>query len=142
MRGDDRHLRGLAERRACGPVQRAAVIGCGGVGLSAVIGMAAVGAAPIVAVDVDDAKLEAALSLGATDAVRWAGSPEATAEAVQRTTGGGVDDAVEATGRSEAMLAAFLSTRAPRHRGASSASPAPTPWCRCRRSRSRAWSGA
>jgi len=93
------------------PGQRAAVIGCGGVGLSAVIGMASVAAAPIVAVDVDDAKLEAALSLGATDAVRWAGSPEATAEEIQRTTGGGVDVAVEATGRSEAMLTAFLATR-------------------------------
>jgi Zn-dependent alcohol dehydrogenase len=93
------------------PGQRAAVIGCGGVGLSAVIGMATVAAAPIVAVDVDDAKLEAALSLGATDAVRWAGSPEATAEEIQRTTGGGVDVAVEATGRSEAMLTAFLATR-------------------------------
>ena len=93
------------------PGQRAAVIGCGGVGLSAVIGLASVAAAPIVAVDVDDAKLEAALSLGATDAVRWAGSPEATAEEIQRTTAGGVDVAVEATGRSEAMLTAFLATR-------------------------------
>jgi S-(hydroxymethyl)glutathione dehydrogenase/alcohol dehydrogenase len=92
------------------PGQRAAVIGCGGVGLSAVIGLAAVGAAPIVAVDVDPSKLEAALSLGATDAVEWAGSPEATAEAVQAVSGG-VDVAIEATGRSEAMLAAFLSTR-------------------------------
>ena len=93
------------------PGQRAAVIGCGGVGLSAVIGLAAVGAAPIVAVDLDQDKLEAALRLGATDAVAWAGSPEATAELVAKASGGGVDFAFEATGRSEAMLAAFLSTR-------------------------------
>jgi Zn-dependent alcohol dehydrogenase len=93
------------------PGQRAAVIGCGGVGLSAVIGLAAAGAAPIVAVDVDGGRLEAALGLGATDAVEWAGSPEATGEAVQTATGGGVDVAIEATGRTEAMLAAFLATR-------------------------------
>ena len=42
----------------------------------------------------------------------WAGSPEATAEAVREASGGGVDYAIEATGRTEAMLAAFLSTRA------------------------------
>src|SRR5690349_24385180 len=72
------------------PGQRAAVFGCGGVGLSAVIGLAAVSASPIVAVDVDGAKLDAALELGATDAVEWAGTPEATAEAVQAATGGGV----------------------------------------------------
>jgi Zn-dependent alcohol dehydrogenase len=93
------------------PGQRAAVVGCGGVGLSAVIGLTAVGAAPIVAVDLDQDKLEAALRLGATDAVAWAGSPEATAELVAKASGGGVDFAFEATGRSEAMLAAFLSTR-------------------------------
>ena len=45
-----------------------------------------------------------------------AGSPEETAEAVRDASGGGVDYAIEATGRPEAMLAAFLSTRA---RGAS-----------------------
>jgi alcohol dehydrogenase len=92
------------------PGQRAAVIGCGGVGLSAVIGLAAVSAAPIVAVDIDPAKLEVALELGATDAVEWTGSAEATAERVQAVSGG-VDFAFEATGRAEAMLAAFLSTR-------------------------------
>ncbi len=93
------------------PGQRSAVFGCGGVGLSAVIGLSAVGAAPIVAVDIDQEKLEAALRLGATDAVEWAGSPEATAELVASVSGGGVDYAFEATGRSEAMLAAFLATR-------------------------------
>jgi Zn-dependent alcohol dehydrogenase len=92
------------------PGQRAAVIGCGGVGLSAVIGLAAVSASPIVAVDLDASKLETALSLGATAAVEWAGSPEATAERVQAVSGG-VDFAFEATGRPEAMLAGFLSTR-------------------------------
>jgi Zn-dependent alcohol dehydrogenase len=47
--------------------------------------------------------------------VPWQGSSEATAEAVREASGGGVDYAIEATGRPEAAVAAFLSTR---HRGA------------------------
>jgi alcohol dehydrogenase len=94
------------------PGDRVCVIGCGGVGMSAVLGAAAVGADPIVAVDVAEAKLEAALSLGATHAVLAAGSAEETAERVRAAIGGGVDYAFEATGRTEAGLAAFLSTRA------------------------------
>jgi len=94
------------------PGERVAVLGCGGVGLSAVLGAVAVGADPIVAVDVASEKLEAALRLGATDAVLWAGSPEDTAERIRTASKGGVDYAFEATGRTEAALAAFLATRA------------------------------
>ncbi len=92
------------------PGDRVAVVGCGGVGLSAVLGAIAAGAAEIVAVDVSEAKLAVAQELGATKGVLWAGSPEATAAAVREATSGGVDYAIEATGRPEAMLAAFLST--------------------------------
>jgi Zn-dependent alcohol dehydrogenase len=94
------------------PGDRVAVFGCGGVGLSALLGATAVAANPTVAVDVSEEKLEGALRLGATRGVLWAGSAEATADAVREATGGGVDYAIEATGRPEAMLAAFLSTRA------------------------------
>ena len=94
------------------PGERVAVFGCGGVGLSAVLGAVAVGAGTIVAVDTAASKLDAARELGATDGVAWAGSAEETAEAVVEASGGGVDYAIEATGRPEAMLAAFLSTRA------------------------------
>jgi S-(hydroxymethyl)glutathione dehydrogenase/alcohol dehydrogenase len=94
------------------PGDRVAVIGCGGVGMSAVMGAAAVGADPIVAVDLGEEKLAAALSLGATHAVRWDAGAEQTAERVRAASGGGVDYAFEATGRTEAGLAAFLSTRA------------------------------
>jgi S-(hydroxymethyl)glutathione dehydrogenase/alcohol dehydrogenase len=93
------------------PGDRVAVFGCGGVGLSAVLGARSVGAVPIVAVDVSDDKLSKAAGLGASQGVRWAGTPEATADAVKEASGGGVDYAFEATGRPEAMLAAFLSTR-------------------------------
>jgi Zn-dependent alcohol dehydrogenase len=94
------------------PGDRVAVIGCGGVGMSAVIGAVAAGAHPIVAVDVAAEKLAAAEELGATHAVAWNGSAETTAELVVAVSGGGVDYAIEATGRPEAALAAFLSTRA------------------------------
>ena len=94
------------------PGDRVAVIGCGGVGLSALMAAVAVGAEPVVAVDAAPQKLEMARGFGATHGVAWQGSAEATAEAVVEVTGGGVDYAIEATGRPEAALAAFLSTRA------------------------------
>jgi S-(hydroxymethyl)glutathione dehydrogenase / alcohol dehydrogenase len=93
------------------PGERVAIVGCGGVGLSALLGAVAAGASEIVAVDVSESKLDVARELGATQAVLWAGSSEATGEAVTEASGGGVDYAVEATGRPEAMAAAFLSTR-------------------------------
>ena len=86
------------------------------------LGALAAGADPVVAVDVAHDKLEAAEALGATHAVEWAGDAEATAERVLAASGGGVDYAFEATGRPEAALAAFLSTRAARRGGADRAS--------------------
>ena len=90
---------------------RVAVVGCGGVGLSALLAAVAVGAEPIVAVDAAPQKLDVARSFGATATVEWQGSAEATADAVRAASGGGVDYAIEATGRPEAMETAFLSTR-------------------------------
>lgn len=94
------------------PGDRVAVVGCGGVGLSAVLGAIAAGAGTVVAVDVNPDKLELARELGADECVVSSGSAEETAAAVAEVSGGGVDYAIEATGRPEAMLAAFLSTRA------------------------------
>ena len=90
---------------------RVAIFGCGGVGLSALMAAAAVGAEPVIAVDAAPQKLDVARSFGATGGVEWQGSAEATAEVVREASGGGVDYAIEATGRPEAMEAAFLSTR-------------------------------
>lgn len=94
------------------PGDRFAVVGCGGVGLSALMAAVAAGANPVIAVDAAPQKLDVARSFGATHGVLWAGSPQSTARAVQDVSAGGVDVAVEATGRPEAMEAAFLSTRA------------------------------
>jgi Zn-dependent alcohol dehydrogenase len=94
------------------PGDRVAVFGCGGVGLSAVLGAVAAGAGVIVGVDPEPTKLDVARELGATHTVPWGDSAEGTADAVREASGSGVDYAFEATGRTEAMLAAFLSTRA------------------------------
>jgi S-(hydroxymethyl)glutathione dehydrogenase/alcohol dehydrogenase len=71
------------------------VIGCGGVGLSVVMGAALAGAHPIIAVDVEDAKLEQARNVGATHAVRGDGDVAAAVEAI---VPGGADYAFEAIG--------------------------------------------
>jgi S-(hydroxymethyl)glutathione dehydrogenase/alcohol dehydrogenase len=87
---------------------RVAVIGCGGVGLNVVQAAALAGATTIVAVDVSEAALELARSLGATHAVRATG--EAAVEEIVRLTGGGVDAAFEALGRRDTIELALAIT--------------------------------
>jgi S-(hydroxymethyl)mycothiol dehydrogenase len=83
-----------------------AVIGCGGVGAAAVAGSALAGASRIIAVDLDDKKLEWAKNLGATHTVN---SKENDAvEAIQALTdGNGADVVVDAVGRPETFKQAF-----------------------------------
>ena len=82
------------------------VIGCGGVGDAAIAGARLAGAARIIAVDIDDRKLEKARSLGATHTVN---SKESDAvEAIRELTGGfGADVVIEAVGRPETYKQAF-----------------------------------
>jgi len=88
------------------PGATAAVIGAGGVGLNAVQGAAISGARTIIALDVVDAKLEAARRFGATHAVN-AGAPDA-AEEVRRLTGGrGADYVFVTVGAKAAFTQAF-----------------------------------
>ena len=83
-----------------------AVIGCGGVGAAAVAGSALAGAGTIIAVDLDDRKLEWAKNLGATHTVN-AGSGDVV-EAIQALTGGnGADVVIDAVGRPETWKQAF-----------------------------------
>jgi S-(hydroxymethyl)mycothiol dehydrogenase len=83
-----------------------AVIGCGGVGCAAVAGAAVAGATTIVAVDVDDRKLEWARKLGATHTVN--SRSEDAVERIRELTGGhGADVVVEAVGRPETYEQAF-----------------------------------
>ena len=91
---------------AVGRGKSVAVIGCGGVGAAAVAGSALAGAAKIIAVDLDDRKLEWATKLGATHTVN---SKEKDAvEAIQELTGGfGADVVIDAVGRPETWKQAF-----------------------------------
>jgi len=74
-----------------------AVFGCGGVGDAAIAGAHLAGAHTIVAVDLDDRKLEMAREFGATHTVN--SSTEDPVEAIRAVTGGnGVDVAIEAVG--------------------------------------------
>ena len=83
-----------------------AVIGCGGVGAAAIAGSVLAGAAKVIAVDIDDRKLEWATGLGATHTVN---SRERDAvEAIQELTGGfGADVVIDAVGRPETWKQAF-----------------------------------
>ncbi len=86
--------------------QSVAVIGCGGVGAAAVAGARLAGASRIIAVDLDDRKLEWATKMGATHTVN--AQDRDVVEAVQDLTGGfGADVVIDAVGRPETWEQAF-----------------------------------
>ena len=87
------------------PGATVAVIGCGGVGLAVIQGARLAYASRIIAIDVDDAKLELARRCGATDVVN-AGNADAVTE-VQGLARGGVDFAFEAIGRATTVQQAL-----------------------------------
>ncbi|MGN6635261.1 MAG: S-(hydroxymethyl)mycothiol dehydrogenase [Oryzihumus sp.] len=83
-----------------------AVIGCGGVGNAAIAGAVLAGATTVIAVDVDDRKLEWAKGFGATHTVN--SRSQDPVEAIRELTGGfGADVVVEAVGRPETYEQAF-----------------------------------
>ena len=91
------------------PSDSVAVVGVGGVGSNVLQIARAFGAGQIIAVDVRDDKLEAARGLGATHTVNAAqGDPVAAVNAL--TNGRGVDVALEALGRPETVVNAFMMT--------------------------------
>src|SRR4029077_7762765 len=81
--------------------------GCGGVGDAAIAGARLAGAAKVIAVDLDDRKLDLARTFGATDVVNAsAGDP---VEAVRGLTdGNGADVCIEAVGNPKVMEQAFF----------------------------------
>lgn len=102
-------MAGIGAAINTGAVQRGesvAVIGCGGVGVAAIVGAKLAGATKIIAVDVDDRKLEKAKELGATHTVN---SRKVDAvEAIRAATDTfGADVVIEAVGRPETYEQAF-----------------------------------
>jgi 6-hydroxycyclohex-1-ene-1-carbonyl-CoA dehydrogenase len=82
-----------------------AVVGCGGVGLN-VIQCATAAGARVIAVDLNDERLELARTLGAAEAVNPR-AVERVDKAVRNLTGGGVDVAFEAIGTPGTIELAF-----------------------------------
>ena len=83
-----------------------AVFGCGGVGNAALEGSRLAGASIIIAVDIDDQKLEWAKDFGATHTIN--SSKEDPIEAIRALTdGNGVDVAIEAIGLPQTYEQAF-----------------------------------
>ncbi len=83
-----------------------AVIGCGGVGAAAVAGASLAGARKVIAVDVDDRKLEGARRFGATDTVNSA--RDDPIEAIRSLTdGNGADVVIDAVGTPATYEQAF-----------------------------------
>ena len=83
-----------------------AVIGCGGVGNAAILGSVLAGARKVIAVDVDDRKLEWARGFGATDTVN-SQSADPVEKIRDLTDGNGADVVIEAVGRPETYRQAF-----------------------------------
>jgi S-(hydroxymethyl)mycothiol dehydrogenase len=84
-----------------------AVLGCGGVGDAAIAGSALAGARTVIAVDLDDRKLEWARRFGATHTIN-AGVGDVV-EAIRALTDGfGADVVIEAVGRPETYRQAFF----------------------------------
>ena len=89
--------------------QSCAVFGAGGVGLCAIAAAAAAGASPIIAIDVREERLGAAIAMGATRAVN--ASTNDPVAAIADLCPGGVDAAIEASGRPDVMRQALESVR-------------------------------
>jgi len=86
-----------------------AVIGLGGVGLASLLGARAAGARQIIAVDLSDAKLDLAGSLGATRSFN-AGNADCQNQ-IRELTSGGVEYAFELAGSVRALDLAYKITR-------------------------------
>jgi S-(hydroxymethyl)glutathione dehydrogenase / alcohol dehydrogenase len=87
-----------------------AIFGVGGIGLSAVMAASAIGLEKIIAIDVEEKKLELSKQIGATHTIN-ASEKDSIIEIDQITVGKGVDYAIESAGRKDTMELAFQSVR-------------------------------
>ncbi|GAA3894619.1 Zn-dependent alcohol dehydrogenase [Streptomyces gulbargensis] len=91
------------------PGSTVAVIGCGGVGSAVIQGARLAGASAVVAIDLDEARLEAARGYGATHVVN--GGVEDVAAEVRSLLGDGVDYSFEAVGSARTAATALAVLR-------------------------------
>jgi Zn-dependent alcohol dehydrogenase len=83
------------------PAAEVAVLGCGVVGMGAIMAAKLSGASKIIAVDVLEHKLNLAKQFGATHVIN--ASKDDTVDSIRLISGGGVDFAIEAIGKSETV---------------------------------------
>lgn len=91
------------------PGSTVAVVGCGGVGSAIIQGARLAGASAIVAIDLDDLRLKAARTYGATHVIN--GGDGDTVEELHRLLGDGVDYAFEAVGSARTAQTALALVR-------------------------------
>ena len=91
------------------PKQSIAIFGTGGIGLCALSGAVISGCSPIIAIDLQNEKLELAKQLGATHTIN-AGQVDPVEE-IKRICPQGLDFAIEASGQSKVMIQALHSVR-------------------------------
>ena len=104
-------MAGLGAALNTGAVTRGdsvAVFGCGGVGDAAILGASLAGARKIIAVDIDNRKLDWACEFGATDTVNSV-ITDPVEQIRALTEGHGADVVIEAVGRPETYTQAFYS---------------------------------
>jgi alcohol dehydrogenase len=102
-------FRAVVDQGRTAPGEWVAVHGCGGVGLAAIMIANALGA-QVAAVDIDDAKLDFARSLGAAAAIN-ARKVDNVVWAVREATGGGAHVSVDALGSPETCFNSIANLR-------------------------------
>ncbi len=101
--------RAVADQGQTAAGQWVAVHGCGGVGLSAVM-IASALKAHVIAIDIDDRKLELARSIGAEVVVN-ANDAESVVESIRSASGGGAHVSIDALGSSTTCLNSIAGLR-------------------------------
>lgn len=91
------------------PGQSIAIWGLGGIGMSVLMGAVMAGCQPIIAIDVQESKLEKAKALGATHVVN--GNDDPVAQILALTNGQGVDFGVDAAGRIQTIESGYAAIR-------------------------------
>lgn len=89
------------------PGDTVAVFGLGGIGLSAIIGAVMAKASRIIAIDINEAKFDIALQLGATDVINPQKFDRPIQDVIVAMTDGGVDFSFECIGNVQVMRSAL-----------------------------------
>jgi NDMA-dependent alcohol dehydrogenase len=92
------------------PGDKIAVVGCGGVGLNVIQGARIAGAAEIIAVDMNETKLQMAKDFGATATVN-AGQGDPVSQVMEMTEQRGADVAFEVIGLEQTIMQTITMTR-------------------------------